>query len=272
MTNNSPEGEVRLREYEQLSEGVRKAGLACLKYWRTNIKAEKKESIHSVVTIADTESETILLELLSGMYPGRSVMSEETRPDAPEESNFWVVDPIDGSADFEAGRKEWAIALAEVKDGQVATSIVYAPVFNEYYFARLGEGAFLNGQIIHVSSAGSLSESIVDIGQRVSREDDIGFDKRLRRVSQTIHTGGSSSLVYADLARGGISVAIQQEQAFWDIAPGQLLVQEAGGRFTNWEGNTDFIVTGKRIPQNNVLATNGILHETVLGLLPKQRR
>lgn len=251
-------------EYLELSEGFRKAGIVLLEHFRNSsgLDFEQKESIHSIRIEADLASEKVLLELLQG----EPVLSEETLVDIKSPS-FWIIDPLDGTSFFADGLKDWSVTLARVKDGQVEMGMTYVPTEDEMFYARVGQGAFLNGDRIMVSPKRNLKDAIANIDQRSIRTDETGTIRQLVKDTRSLWTTGSTARALAYLAMGRIGIAVHQEQAIWDIAAGIVLVQEAGGRFTNWTGGQEFDLTGKRTPQNNILATNGYLHRSVIEYL-----
>lgn len=252
-------------EYERLQSGIRRAGNELLtNFWRksTPMDVTQKESIHAIVTKADIVSEKILLDLLQG----EEVLSEES-PRKMNSSNFWVIDSLDGTSFFHRGLLDWSISLAHVKNGEVDLGMTFAPVEDELFYAKVGEGAFLNGKRISASSTKSLKDSLVNISQAVIRTDETGLIRKLIVDSRSLWSSGSTARLLSNLAAGRIDVAIHQNQAFWDIAAGIVLVTEAGGKITNWEESQKFDMTGAQIPQNNVLATNGHLHDFVIGYL-----
>lgn len=252
-------------EYERLQSGIRRAGNELLtSFWRksTPMEVTQKESIHSILTEADIVSEKILLDLLQG----EEVLSEES-PRKINSPDFWVIDSLDGTSFFARGLEGWSISLAHVKNGEVDLGMTFAPVENELFYAKVGEGAFLNGKRINVSSTKNLKDSLVNISQAVIRTDETGSIRKLIRNSRSLWSTGSTARALANLAAGRIDVAIHQNQAFWDIAAGIVLVKEAGGRLTNWQESQKFDMTGAQIPQNNILATNGHLYDSVMGYL-----
>lgn len=245
-----------------LLEILREAGEIGMKYWRKNIPAEVKESHYAIVTEADKEIEAFLTEQLTRHYPDHDILAEESPKSVSEP--FFVIDPLDGTSFFHRGLTDWSVTFARV-DGGVQFGATYNPVLDELYYANLGNGAYLNGQPIHVSSS-SISEAIVGVGHGALYSDD-GRIRDLLKDIRVNWSAGSSAYVLANLAAGRIDAFIHQNQAFWDIAAGTILIREAGGKFTNWEGSQKFDMTGARTSQNNVLATNGYLHDSFITYL-----
>lgn len=255
-------------EYEKLQAGLREAAKELLRYWRSSrqLVATQKESIHAIVSDADKASEAILFKL----FAGENVLSEET-PIEIISRDFWVIDPLDGTSFFVRKIEGWSISVAHVRNGKVDLGLTYAPVEDELFYAKDGEGAFLNGKRIYVSKTKDLKDCLINVSEASIRADETGSIRRLISDTRSLWTTGSTARALANLAAGRIDVSVHQNQAFWDIAAGIVLVQEAGGSFTNWEKSKQFDMTGAITPQNNILATNGYLHDSVIKYLNPNR-
>lgn len=240
---------------------LKEAGAIGMKYWRTNIPASVKESHYSIVTQADEEIEAFLIERLTKHFPDHNILSEESPKSVSEP--FFVIDPLDGTSFFYRGLTDWTATFARV-DGDVQFGATYNPVLDELYYANLGYGAYLNDKRIHVSFS-SISEALVNVGHRVLYSDESGKVRRLLKDIRVNWTTGSTAFAFANLASGRIDAVIQQNQAFWDIAAGIALIREAGGTVTTWDNKTNFDRSGESV--NSVLATNGSLHNHLLGVL-----
>lgn len=248
-------------ETQLLLRILKDAGTIGMKYWRTDIPATVKESHHSIVTDADKATEDFLIDQLTKHFPDHDILSEESPKKVSEP--FFAVDPLDGTSFFHRGLTDWTVTFARV-DGDIQFGATYSPVLDELYYAQLNNGAYMNGKQIYVSSS-SINESLVNVGHRVLRTDESGRIKTLLRDIRTNWTTGSTAFAFANLAAGKIDAVIQQNQAFWDIAAGIVLVREAGGIVTTWNKKLDFDRSGETV--NNILATNGPLHKHLLGIL-----
>lgn len=256
-------------EYEMLQTGFQTTGRELLKIWRKDkLAVVQKESIHSIVTEADLTSQTILVNWIKQLYPKSEILSEESN-NSVKGSDFWIIDPLDGTSHFERGLEGWSISGARVVNGEVVSGVTYAPIANEFFYAEKGKGAFVNGVRLCVSDTEALKDSTINAGHRTVRIDQEGKVKLLLQNTRTMWTTGSTALVLANLAAGRLDIALQEEQSFWDIAAGTLLIREAGGKFTNRQGSEEFDMSGKRTHQNDIVVTNGILHDAVLEYLNK---
>lgn len=253
-----------LGDIQILKEGMLEAGKIAMDFWQKGVRAEIKTANYDVTTEADQAVEAYLISWIRKHFPNFGIMGEESGGEVS--SNVFTIDGIDGSAFFASGLPEWAISLAQVKRKEVIAGMVYSPALDELYYAKRGLGAYLNDKRIHVSKEDHLENAIVNLGQDIVRmynRSDI--EQRLIKASRARLCTASSSLAYGYLAAGRIHVAIHMGQPIWDIAPGIVLVEEAGGRLTNWSNTKQFSLVGKRV--NNVIATNGILHEQAIILL-----
>jgi len=243
------------KEIEILQEGLKKDGDIVLGYWRCDLPVQH----NSAATEADLASEKFLTDWIRNHFPGDEILSEES----PREvgSEFWTIDPVDGTSSFQRGLEEWSIALAHVNNGEVDIGMIYAPAKKELFYARAGRGAFLNGKRISVSSADNLRYSLIYIGYDALRADEKGTIWNMVRKSGRLWTIGSTSLALAYLAAGRIDVVIQKAQPAWDFSAGLALVREAGGKFTTWGNQEKFNFSSSK--DNDILATNGFLHPQV---------
>ncbi len=247
-----------------LKKGILKAGDIAMNFWQKGTKVEIKTANYDVTTEADRVVEEYLISWIRKYFPNFGIIGEESGGEVS--NNLFTIDGIDGSAFFAAGLKEWAISLAQIRNGEVVIGMVYSPPLNELYYAKRGLGAYLNGEKIHVSKEGKFQNAIVNLGQdivRMYKRSDI--EQHFIAASRAHYAIASSALAYGRLAVGNIQIALHMGQSIWDVTPGIVLIEEAGGKFTNWNNTRDFAMVGKRV--NNIVASNGILHEQTIRLL-----
>jgi len=173
----------------------------------------------------------------------------------------WVIDPIDGTKNFVRHIPVWATLLALEAHGEVVAGVIHNPVTGELYAARRGGGARLNGRRVAVSDVGEMwSATLLHAGLRLYRKAGV-WDGLLRLVDATERQRGFGDyLGYALVAEGKAEMYVEVDLKPWDLAPCKIVVEEAGGRFTDLAG-TPTIYSG------NAVATNGRLHDTALALL-----
>src|SRR5436190_4967477 len=215
------------------------------------------------VSEADRDAEQAIREHVARERPNDVVLGEEygTTGTGPRR---WIVDPIDGTKNFVRGQPVWATLIALQVDGEITVGVVSAPALGRRWWCSRGEGSWtrtVDGQELRcqVSGVQELSDAFLSfsgLGGWGDRED--GFRRLTRSVWRNRGFGDFWS--YALVAEGAVDIACEPEVSLWDLAPLQLLVEEAGGTFTDLSG-------ARRADGGSALATNGLLHDAALGLL-----
>lgn len=218
------------------------------------------------VTLVDTRIQSFLFEELKKIAPQIQFLGEEDGFHEMTGDAFWILDPIDGTTNLIHDYKHSTVSLGLYRQGEIVLGIVYDPFREELFYAEKGKGSFCNGEPIHVSGAQSLSETIVGIGtapyhKELAAENFARF-QRVFEKSQDIRRTGSAAQELAYVAAGRTGAYFEKILQPWDFAAGLLLIQEAGGRVTDFQGKP---VDPAR--PGSVLATNGPLHQELLGLL-----
>lgn len=220
----------------------------------------KEKGINDFVTTCDIKISNFLCDRLPKILENSRVISEEGNIVAPEKGYYWIVDPIDGTSNFIYGIPEHAISVGLVKDGMPVLGVVYAPKKNEMYYAAKGEGAFCNGSSIHVCSDQSISSTIVlaETNPYSSRPENAfsAVFQELFKDCIDYRITGSAALDCCYIARGRGGVFVSEKLKPWDYAAGVILIQEAGGEITQWNGEA----LGY-FGSSTILATNGQIHE-----------
>jgi histidinol-phosphatase len=229
--------------------------LSLPRFRATDLRVETKPDL-TPVTDADRAVERALRERIARERPGEGVLGEEEGDSGG--AVRWILDPIDGTKNFSRGIPVWATLIALERDGEVACGVASAPALGHRWWASRGEGAFCNGHSIHASA-------IADIGGAQLCYDDVpGFekydlgDKFLALVRRCTRSRGFGDFwSHMLVAEGAAEIAIEPEVAHWDMAAIKVIVEEAGGRFTNLRGEA-------RADGGSGLSTNGLLHDDVL--------
>jgi histidinol-phosphatase len=240
-------------------EAARAAGEIAMKYYRGGFEVTIKAD-QTPVTKADQEAETAIRGILSRATPGFGFLGEEFGQEGST-SHRWIIDPIDGTKNFVRHIPIWAVLIALEEDGQVTTGVVYNPVTDELFWARKGEGAWANGERIRVSTCTAMGDAML-LHSSLNLLKRVGYwDGFVRLVDATSRQRGFGDYYgYCLVAAGKGEIYAEADLKPWDAAPMKILIEEAGGRLTNFEGKSD-IYTG------SVLATNGLLHDEALRLL-----
>lgn len=218
------------------------------------------------VTQVDTDIQSFLARELERRFPAIQFLGEEEGLHEMSGDTYWILDPIDGTTNLIHDYQHSVVSLALYEKGEITLGVVYDPFREDVYHAQKGKGSFLNGSPIHVSAADHLRETIITVG--TSPYDRELADKnfqRIRRVfdnAQDIRRTGTAALDLAYVACGRTGGFFEPRLSPWDFAAGMLLVQEAGGKVTNFEGEPlGFLKRG------SVAATNGKIHEEMRELL-----
>lgn len=218
------------------------------------------------VTQVDTDIQNFLAEELGKLTPEIQFLGEEEGLHEMTADTYWILDPIDGTTNLIHDYQHSVVSLALYEKGEVTLGIIYDPFREDVYYAQKGQGSYLNGKQIHVSGAQALRETIVSVGTSpYDREVADDNFRRIRRVfdrSQDIRRTGSAALDLAYVACGRTGGFFEPLLSPWDFAAGMLLVMEAGGKVTNFDGGPlGFLKRG------SVVATNGKVHEELMEVL-----
>ena len=240
------------REAALLADTVREAGLLAKSMFRTELKNWVKGA-SSPVSEADIAVNNLLEKRLRDASPGYGWLSEESADNASRlgKKYTWIVDPIDGTRAYLAGRDDWCVCAALVEDADPVLAAVYAPASDEFFFAARGQGALLNDRRVHASAGDDLDFSRMagpkPLVQRLSTSpDEIALHPRI----------GSLALRLCRVAHGALDAAFAGGQSRdWDLAAANLIVQEANGRMTALSG--DAILYNRRDVVHGVLVAAG---------------
>jgi histidinol-phosphatase len=250
---------VSARALAAAVEAARAAGKAALEYYRAGFDISLKAD-QTPVTQADREAEQIAVEVLSGAVPGAGFLGEEFGQRGPQDRR-WIIDPIDGTKNFVRRIPVWATLIALEEQGEVTVGVVHNPVTGDLYTARRGGGAALNGERIHVSDIARVGDAqFLHAGLGLVRPSPY-WDGFVRLIDATDRQRGFGDYWgYGLVAEGKAEIYAELDLKPWDLAPCKLLVEEAGGRFTDFAGRPT-------IYSGTALATNGRLHDAALALL-----
>jgi histidinol-phosphatase len=212
------------------------------------------------VSDADLAVEGALRDVLAAERPEDAVLGEEhgLTGSGPRQ---WVVDPIDGTKNFVRGAPVWASLIALLVDGRVEVGVVSAPALGRRWWAARGEGAFRNGEAIHVSSVGRLPDAFLSYSSLTGWAEQGRLDSLLKLSETAWRTRAFGDFwSHVLVAEGAVDASFEPEVSLWDLAALQVIVEEAGGRFTSLEGEA-------RPDGGSVVCSNGLLHDEVLARL-----
>ena len=258
-------GMVKKFEFAHVAEGIaRQAGALLRNFYAQGVATEYKGDV-DLVTEADRASERLIVEKLKAAFPSHGVYGEEGTRAGLESEYRWYVDPLDGTTNFAhgfpafcvvLGLEKRATGLAANADGEIIAGVIFDPLRDEMFSAEKGKGAWLNGKKISVSKTKSIQESLTATGfpsQKRHDNPNIHFYQQMTLRSHGVRRAGSAGLDLAYVACGRLDGFWEFNLNPWDTSAGVLLVEEAGGTVTHFDG-------GKfTLDSREVLATNGLI-------------
>ena len=256
---------------EKAAEIAREAGACLREFFSRGVVTEYKGDV-DVVTVADRTAEKLIRDRLGEIFPEHGVYGEEGTRERLEREFRWYVDPLDGTTNFAHGFPQFCVSmglerrpagLKPDEDGSLVAAVIYDPMRDELFTAERGRGAQLNGKPLHVSRIPELAESLVATGfpsRKRHMSPNVHFYQEFTLRSHGVRRAGSAALDLAYVAAGRMEAFWEFNLNPWDTAAGILLVEEAGGRVTDFSGNHF------RLDSREILASNGLIHEELLGL------
>ena len=227
-----------------------------------NFKISNKEGINNLVTEADHGSEKAIFEIIKKDFPDHFILSEESGALVTNSNFKWIVDPIDGTVNFAHGIPICCVSIGIEEDGEMIMGAVYNPFINEFYFAQKGFGATLNDNLINVSKETEVSKACLVTGFPYTYLDQpngpLEVFSRLIRRGIPVRRLGSAAMDLCWVAAGRFDGFYEHKLEAWDSAAGFLIVEEAGGRVSDF--------TGKKYSpyQPHIIATNGKIHDELV--------
>jgi len=247
--------------------GIRAAfkGADIVRSFYGNLTTVNKKGAIDLVTEADIASEKAIIETIRKTFPDHSVLAEESGSDKQASEALWVIDPLDGTTNFAHRVPVFAVSIAFAWEGSIVVGVVLNPMTGELFTATSEESAQLNGEPIAVSGIDKVSESLLATGfpynlHSIGGELTTRFTKCLY-AAQGVRRLGSAALDLCYVACGRYEGYWEQNLYPWDTAAGILINRRAGGMVTDF-GNTPYTMD-----QKQTLATNGNIHEEMLGIL-----
>lgn len=216
-----------------------------------------KKSVSDYVTEVDIQSEKTIIEHIKKHFPAHQIMAEESSNDYKRAEYLWIIDPLDGTTNFIHGFPVFAISLALLYRGELILGVVYDPSRQDLFYAEKGSGAFLNGQRIKVSSITEPALSLIATGFPFRNKQYIDsyikiFHSLLYSVSD-LRRAGAAAIDLAYVACGRVDGFFEFALSPWDVAAGSLLIKEAGGVVSDFEGGDEYLKTGHIIAGNQVI-------------------
>jgi myo-inositol-1(or 4)-monophosphatase len=231
---------------------------------------QKRISIHhkgeiNIVTDVDIACQRRIIELIEEKYPEDYIIAEEKANVFDEKRNKWIVDPLDGTTNYAHGYPFFCTSIAYEVKSEVVVGVVYNPIFNELFFAQKGEGAYFNGEKIHVSTVNDMKQALLSTGfpydLPTNTNNNINHFVNFLYHAQAVRRDGSAAMNLSYVACGRFDGHWEMKLNPWDMAAGALIVIEAGGTLSNFKGEAFSIY------DDELVASNGLLHDRLLEVL-----
>lgn len=227
-----------------------------------NLQISNKEGINNLVTEADHASEKAIIDTIREAFPEHAILSEESGNHIMDNEFKWIIDPIDGTVNYAHGIPLCCVSIGLEKSGQMLMGAVYNPFLKEFYYAERGEGAFLNNQPIQVSAETEVIKSCLVTGFPYTYLDQpngpLECFARFIKQGVPVRRLGSAAMDLCWVAAGRFDGFFEHKLNAWDSAAGFLIVEEAGGKVTDFQGN-DYSPY-----QPHILASNAKIHSEML--------
>ncbi|MCC7062279.1 MAG: inositol monophosphatase [Planctomycetes bacterium] len=226
----------------------------------------KRKGLGDFVTTVDVRSEAKLRRALHRCLPSAGFLGEESTPADLDRDWLWVVDPIDGTSNFSRGLPHFAVSVALLHQGDPVLGVVHCAPESALYVAKRDRGVRRNGKAFTIPK-GRLDDGAILGCQWFRGQQDLAFLSRLQRRGGRIRTLGSSVTQLVDTAMGRLDANVQEQGRIWDIAAAGLVVEAAGGRFTDWSGRRVFPFRDLTVEHTPTIAASPSVHPGVLRLL-----
>lgn len=224
--------------------------------------AFKDGGVNDLVTEADHAADRAIISTIKSQFPDHFILSEETGNLVTDSEYKWIIDPIDGTINFAHGIPICCVSIGVEKNGEMIMGVVYAPFLNEFYFAEKGKGAFLNDRPIHVSKQDKLINACLVTGFPYtyvnSPNGPLQVFERLIKKGVPVRRLGSAAIDLCWVAAGRFDGFYEHKLNAWDSSAGFLLIEEAGGKVTDFKGEYYSVY------QPHICATNGFIQEELL--------
>ncbi len=247
------------------------AGRVIKQCQRSGLDVKTKGQHYNLVTAADVASEDRIVAVIRAAFPDHNILAEEKEYGKTDSPFTWVIDPIDGTSNFAHGFPHYAVSIGLAYGAEIVVGVVLYPERRELFHAVRGQGAFCNNKPIRTSDAPGLRQSLLVTGFHYERDKKMettlsSIGTLLRLGIMDIRRTGSAALDLCYTAAGRVEGYFESRLNAWDFAAGILIVTEAGGRVTTWEGGP--------VPINasSIVATNGRIHEELVGVLGESPR
>lgn len=254
--------------WDKYLEAAKEAAWRAGRMLKKNIDASREVSFKGIIDLVtnfDNQSQRMILKHLSTIFPDHGFLAEEGLSETKGSEFQWIIDPLDGTTNYAHRFPVFTVSIALEAKGKVVVGVVYDPMRGETFWATKGEGAFLNGREIRVSSIDDLNKGLLATGFpydiRVSEANNIVHFNNFLTRAQALRRCGSAAMDLCYVACGRFDGFWELKLKPWDMAAGALMVQEAGGRVSGFQ-NEEFSLS-----RSEILASNGLIHQQMVEVL-----
>ena len=252
-----------------LLNAVHAGAAEILRFFNNDFKVSNKEGINNLVTEADHASEKAILETIKAAFPDHHILSEEAGEFIQDSQTKWIIDPIDGTVNFAHGIPLNCVSIGVEQEGEIVLAAVYNPHLHELFFAEKGKGATLNDKKIRVSEQAETMKACLVTGFPYTYlnmpNGPLEIFERFVRKGVPVRRLGSAAIDLCWVACGRFDGFYEHKLEAWDSAAGYLVVEEAGGKVTDHEGNKFSVY------QHRILATNGKIHDEMVEVINNRK-
>jgi myo-inositol-1(or 4)-monophosphatase len=250
------------KELEGAISAAREAGEVLRKGfgWQHSVRYKGEVDL---VTEVDEQAEQVIKEILLGAFPSYGMLAEESGRASGQEDARWIVDPLDGTTNYAHGLPIFCVSIALERAGEVIVGVVHDPMREETYLAERGGGATLNGEPIRVSDTDEPIQALIATGfpyDHAKMPEALELFGRFAAVTRGMRRLGSTALDLCYVAAGRLDGYYERGIWAWDIAAGGLILEEAGGKVTDYRG------AGLNLEGRQIVASNGYLHSAMMEL------
>jgi len=253
-------------EYSDFAAELARDAGGVLKHYMDREKHVELKGRANLVTVADKEAESLIIRRIRDRYPSHAILAEESGASQGNEGK-WIIDPLDGTTNFAHQYPFFCVSVAFELAGRLLCGAVYDPWRDEMFSAERGMGSFMNGKRLHVSEVDKVGAAMImtgfSYGVREKMDAAISQFRAFLFESQAVRRGGSAALDLCYNAVGRVDGFWEMDLCPWDTAAGVVILEEAGGRVTDFAGGP-FSVYGKQI-----IASNGRIHDEMVGILQR---
>lgn len=252
-----------------LKEAAKAGAAEIQRFFQKDFKISNKEGVNNLVTEADHAAEKAIIAVIRSAFPDHFILSEEAGEIIQDSTYKWIIDPIDGTVNFAHGIPLNCVSIGIEHEGEIVLGAVYNPHMNEFYFAEKGKGSTLNDKPIHVSQETEVVKACLVTGFPYTYinmpNGPLEIFERFIRKGVPVRRLGSAAIDLCWVAAGRFDGFYEHKLEAWDSAAGYLIVEEAGGKVTDFNGDKFSVY------QHRILATNGHIHAEMLEVINNRK-